>query len=175
MNNDELRSQIQKVHEGNFVAFEAIYNDLKTPIYTIAFRILQSQPDAEDVTQEVFLKLFRSPADFAVMNPRAWLFQVAHNLSIDTLRKRKDSSEIEEDVPSSDELSFEQIAWKHDIDSAFRYLTYSEREVVSLHIYGELTFSSISKIMKISLPATYRLYRNAIKKLQSLLNGGKSV
>lgn len=34
MNNDELRSQIQKVQEGNLVAFEAVYNDLKTPIYT---------------------------------------------------------------------------------------------------------------------------------------------
>lgn len=175
MDNAELRSQIRKVAEGDTAAFEHIYNALKTPVYTIAFRILQSQSDAEDATQEVFLKLFRSPADFAVTNPRAWLFQTVRNLSIDTLRKRKDCPEAEEYLPSSDESSFEQIARKHDIYSAFGYLTYSEREVVTLHVYGELTFLSISKIMKISLPAAYRLYRKSIKKLQLLLNGGKYV
>jgi len=171
VNNNELFSNIVRFEKGDRIAFDSIYNDLKTPVYTVAFRILLNQNDAEDVTQDVFIKLFRNPTDFAVENSRAWLFRVAHNLAVDTVRKRKDSVDLEDGASAETETDFDAIAVKMDIDKAFEGLNFSQREVVALHIYGGMTFSDIGSIMGISLPATYRLYRNAIKKLQNSLNG----
>ena len=87
MNGTNLTEYISMVRNGDKAAFTQIYNDLKTPVYTIILRIVQSVDVAEDVTQDVFVKLFTSPPDSSVRNPRAWIFRMARNLAIDVLRE----------------------------------------------------------------------------------------
>lgn len=78
-----------KVQNGDKESFTHLYNELKQPVFTIVCRIVQSREAAEDITQEVFVKLYISPPDFPVRKPRAWIFQMARNLSIDALRKKQ--------------------------------------------------------------------------------------
>ena len=61
MGNDELRDELVKVLAGDRAAFEKIYDGLKTPMYTIILRITGDRSLSEDILQEVFVKLYRSP------------------------------------------------------------------------------------------------------------------
>ena len=63
MNNSEMKRKLDAIRSGDNAAFEELYNDLKTPIYTIIFRITWDKSTSEDVMQEVFLKLYKSPPE----------------------------------------------------------------------------------------------------------------
>ena len=167
MNLSELFARMQS---GDINAFAAVYQALKRPVYTICYRITQSRETAEDITHDVFIKLFRSPPDASVKNVRAWIFQMARNLSIDALRKESRRSDW--DAPMEIEDPYPHLDLRMDIEAALGNLSCDEREILTLHLNADLNFREISHIIGLSLPATYRRYRNALKLLQKALNGG---
>src|SRR5260370_32378650 len=62
----------------------------RSPIYSYAYRLLSSQEDADDVTQEVFVRAFVSwDALYEHQHLSAWLYRIATNLCVDLLRRRK--------------------------------------------------------------------------------------
>lgn len=83
----ELKEYFSKMRDGDKEAFAHIYNELKSPVFTVSFRIVQSREAAEDITHDVFVKLYTSPPDSNVKNLKAWVFQMTRNLSLDALRK----------------------------------------------------------------------------------------
>ena len=166
----DLKEYFSRVQNGDKDAFAQIYNELKQPVFTIVCRIVQSKEIAEDVTQDVFVKLFISPPDSSIRNPRAWIFQMARNLAIDALRKKQSIDLDDVELAVEDEISGVIMRW--DIESAISRLPRDEREVLTLHINAELHFNEIAHIVGLSLPATYRKYRKAIKTLRELLGGG---
>jgi RNA polymerase sigma-70 factor (ECF subfamily) len=70
-----------------------LYEKYKDPIHTYVYRLLRSQEDANDLTQEVFLRAFVSWKDlYDRDNLSAWLYRIATNLCVDLLRRRKQIS-----------------------------------------------------------------------------------
>lgn len=167
MNLSELFARMQC---GDLNAFASVYQALKRPVYTICYRITQSRETAEDITHDVFIKLLRSPPDPSVKNARAWIFQMARNLSIDALRK--ESRKSDRDAPIEIVDPYPHLDLRMDIEAALGNLSCDEREILTLHLNAALNFREISHIIGLSLPATYRRYRNALKLLQKALNGG---
>lgn len=165
-----LSEMLAGMQNGDRDAFAAVYQALKRPVYTICYRITQSRETAEDITHDVFIKLFRSPPDASVKNVRAWIFQMARNLSIDALRK--ESRRSDRDAPIEIEDPYPHLDLRMDIEAALGNLSCDEREILTLHLNAALNFREISHIIGLSLPATYRRYRNALKLLQKALNGG---
>ena len=170
MDKTNLSELFPQVQRGDKDAFTQLYHDLKQPVFTIIYRIVQNQTTAEDLTQDLFVKLFVSPPDTTVKNPRAWIFQAAHNLAIDTLRKTQ--PENIDDVTLASEERINVIVIKTDLERAIATLSRAEREILSLRANGGLGFSDIARITGQSLSATYRYYRKSLKTLQTLLNGG---
>ncbi len=166
-NLNELFTQLQR---GDKDAFTQLYHDLKQPVFTIIYRIVQNQTTAEDLTQDLFVKLFTAPPDATVKNPRAWIFQAAHNLAIDALRKTQPSNI--DDMALASEERMNAIVIKTDLERAIATLSCAEREILSLRANGGLGFSDIARITGQSLSAVYRSYRKTLKTLQTLLNGG---
>ena len=165
-----LNEYFSAVRNGDKEAFAQIYDELEKPVFTIVSRIVQSKEIAEDVTQDVFVKLFVSPPDSSVRNPRAWIFQIARNAAIDALRKGQCIDIDDVDIADDEKLSGYIVRW--DIESAIKRLPRIEREILSLHLNAELSFVEISRIVGLSLPTTYRKYRKAINTLRELLGGG---
>ena len=95
---------------------------------------------------------------------------MARNLAIDALRKKQSIDLDDVELAVEDEISGVIMRW--DIESAISRLPRDEREVLTLHINAELHFNEIAHIVGLSLPATYRKYRKAIKTLRELLGGG---
>lgn len=165
----DLQELFLRVKNGDKDAFAQIYAELKRPVFAIACRIAQSREMAEDITQDVFVKLYVSPPDSSIKNPRAWAFRMARNLAIDAQRKRQSVGLDDVELPAEDEIGC--FIMRSDIEAAISRLPCDEREIVTLHINAELHFNEIARIVGLSLPATYRKYRKAIKSLQNLLGG----
>ena len=170
MNGTQLTELFKRVQHGDKEAFTHIYHDLKQPVLTIIFRIVQNRTMAEDLTQDTFVKLFVSPPDSSVRNPRAWIFRMAHNLAIDALRKAQCTNIDDLSLASEDRM--DTIAVRADLERSIATLSCTEREILALRLNGELGFQEIARITGLSLSAVYRCYHKTLKTLQTQLNGG---
>lgn len=170
MENSELKKLFEQIKTGDKEALEKIYNDMKTPVYTVIMRITHDRMLSEDIMQEIFVKLFKSPPQFPVENPRAWIFKMARNLAIDSTRKQKQLvsyDELEECIPQPEADYGEHV----DVENALNRLDSDSRQIVTLHINGGMKFREISEIMSIPLGTALWRYQKAIDKLRILLGG----
>ena len=83
-------STLQRAQRGDRAAFEAIYRQYRRASYTLALRVLGEAAAAEDVVQEVFVRLFDSIKRFRGAAPfGAWLRRMVANATVDELRRRR--------------------------------------------------------------------------------------
>ncbi len=170
MNEAELKEAFAKLRGGDKEAFARIYHDMKHVVFTVVWRIVRSKETAEDVTQDVFVKLYVSPPDPSIQNVKAWIFRMARNRAIDELRKKQSVSMEDMDPQANDNT--DTLEWKWDVESAIATLPDIERQILTLHLNGGLSFAETAHTVGLTLPATWRKYRKAIKTLQNLFAGG---
>ena len=167
MTDQRLKQLFQQLHDGDRQAFSEIYQEMKVPVFTVLVRVIGERALAEDVLQEVFLKLYRQPPQ--VEKPRAYVFQMARNLAIDTLRKQQTIENLEQP-----ELCFQSCDpdSRIDLERAFSMLTVQERQLVALHLRAGLTFREVAVIVERPLGTVLWQYQKAISKLRMILDGG---
>lgn len=171
MSAEELNARIAAVRAGDMTAFEDIYAELNTPVYTIIVRMTCDTGMAEDILQEVFIKLYRSPPKQSVRDPRAYIFKMAHNLAIDSMRKRRPDVSLEaldDMIPGPEQ----DHTLKLDLEAAMQRLTSLQRQIITLHINGGLTFREIADIVGAPLGTVLWRYQAAVSKLRNYLSGG---
>lgn len=167
MTDKELQSRLYNIANGDISAFEEVYSDMKTPIMTVIMRIVQNRETAEDILQEVFIKLYYSPPT-NISKPRAYIFKTAGNLAVDCLRKNKHTVSLEDCgdtlyAPENDRSE------KLDIERALEKLEERERQIVTLHINGGFKFREIAEILEMPLGTAVWRYQKAVKRLRELL------
>jgi RNA polymerase sigma-70 factor, ECF subfamily len=88
---DDDATLVASLARGDARALELIYERHGRGVYSLALRLLGDSPSAEDVVQDVFLKLWRQPAAYEPRRGKltAWLLGVAHHHAIDLLRRRQ--------------------------------------------------------------------------------------
>ena len=171
MTNLQLSACFAALRQGEGHAFEDLYREMATPLYTVILRIVGDRGQAEDALQELFVRLFRSPPGEDIRNPRAYLFRMAHNLAIDQLRRREEHVSLEglgAQLPAADE----DRAAVMDVENAVAALPAAPREIVALHLNGGLTFREIAVILSLPLGTVLWRYRQAIGILRDSLKGG---
>ena len=166
MTDQQLKSQLDALKNGDQQAFSTIYQQLKTPVYTVLVRVTGDRFLSEDLLQEVFLKLYRQP--FTAEKPRAYVFRMARNLAIDALRQKQPADLLEDHTLQTDP----DPTLKLDLERAFARLTVGERQLVALHLSAGLTFREVAAIVERPLGTVLWQYRKAIEKLRNLLDGG---
>ena len=171
MDDRTLTGLLERVGQGDLAAFERLYTEIKTPLYTVLLRVTRDAGLAEDLLQELFLKLFRSPPVPPPRKPRAYLFQLARHLALDGLKKQPHHADIDDYAQFPDSSQTDSAA-RLDLERAFRALSPEERLLVSLHLNGGLKFREIAAILDRPLGTVLWRYRQAIGKLRILLDGG---
>ena len=171
MNSGELRQILSAIRDGDKAALTELYKNMQTPIYTIIFRITWDKSTSEDLLQDVFIKLFLSPPEPSIKNPRAYIFQIARNLAVDSIRKQEQHFSLDE-IENIAQHPLEDFVLRTDVDDALKTLPAHECQIVTLHIIGELKFREISEIMKIPLGTVLWKYQKAIRILQKIITGG---
>ena len=169
MDDQALRRALDLVRRGDRDAFEELYRDLSTPVFTILLRVTRDRGLAEDLLQEFFLKVYRTPPGPAVKKPRAYLFRMAGNLALDALRAKKETEPLEDWAgPAREGDPLRRLA----LEEAFDGLSPAERQTAALHLNGGLTFREIAEATGTPLGTVLWRYRSAIGKLREALSGG---
>ena len=178
-----------RVTAGDKQAFEALVNRHQRPVLNFVFRFLGDRAEAEDLTQEVFLRVWKSSKNY---KPDAkfttWLYRIAINLCINrqkALRMRRwfSVSETHSQKQNSEEAIFPDegsetvSAENHLINSeqsrrllnALNDLPTSQRLAIVLKIYDGLSYHEISQLMNRSVSAVDSLLIRAKKNLRKKL------
>jgi RNA polymerase sigma-70 factor (ECF subfamily) len=170
MTEETFIENINLIIDGDKSGLKSIYDEYLSMVYSVVFSIVKNKHSAEDIASEVFIKIWDKAESYKYYKGhKGWILTIAHNSSIDYIRKNKkveyiDNLALNEIVS---ELSFEkEICNKISIENALNNLKDNEREIVSLHILGDLTFREISKILNKPLGTVTWNYHNAVKTLR---------
>jgi len=134
---------------GPEVDFERLYRDYRGKVYSTAYRITGNRPDAEDVTQEVFIRVFKKlhtfRGDAAVST---WLYRIAVNRAFDLLRRRK----RDRTVPLDEELetASQPMGVMKLIEGTLPSMPDGYRQVFVLHDIQGMKHQEIAAILGIS-------------------------
>src|SRR3954469_6022021 len=96
-------SLLALVQSGNDLAMPPLFDRYSKVVYSVALRVLRDPASAEDVLQEVFMQIWRNPDSFTAARGSlgGWLAIVPRNLSIDALRRKRPSTNVEDVVLAS--------------------------------------------------------------------------
>ncbi|MGG7059156.1 RNA polymerase sigma factor [Clostridium nigeriense] len=162
---------LNEITNGNKNALKIIYDNYGYLVYTYALSIVQDKHIAEDVCQEVFIKVWSNSGKYnKSFKTKAWIMTITKNTAIDYLRKNKKESITREIDIVWENSGVENLGEKLEIYEALNMLQSEEKEVIILHLLSDLTFKSISKIMNKPLGTVTWRYRDGIKKLKNIIN-----
>ena len=159
------RKIIKKAAAGSADAFEQLLLKYQTPIYNLCLRMTGNPEDAADMTQEAFLKAWRSLSSFQFESSfSTWLYRLASNTCLDYLRSLKrrpqcsltvEDDEGEEqvlDVPDDAPTPEEALlsAEEHTrLVYALSQLDASQRQIITLRVVNDLSYAEIAEILDV--------------------------
>jgi RNA polymerase sigma-70 factor (ECF subfamily) len=157
--------------------FERLYATYNRPLYNYIYRLVGNWEQAEDLTQEVFLKAYnalgRLPAD---ANHRAWLYRIATNASYDVLRRRRLIQWLpffENDRASEFDDPARYTADALAVQAALQRLPADQRTSLLLYVCDHFSTEEIAEIMGCSRGAVKtRLFR-ARERFRQIFPGGE--
>jgi RNA polymerase sigma-70 factor, ECF subfamily len=162
---------ISKVLSGDQQAYAMLVNRYQNYVFTLALRFTKNREDAEEVAQDIFIKAYRSLADFrGAAKFSTWLYTIVNNTCITFLRKKKlethslDNERVFE-VADSQESGLranliEQKSRAAMVNKAISLLGPDDVEVITLFYKGEQTLEEIAQILRLEPnTAKVRLHR----------------
>jgi len=153
-----------------------LYEEYYDKIARYVYVHIDNKEEAEDIAGEVFLKALQSLESYREQGVpmQGWLFRIAHNLTVDYLRKMNkrrtvpiDSVVLQgNDNPANTaekNIEFERVS------EAMQELTTEQREVINLRFFGGLTSKEVGGVLGKSDGAVREMQRAAIEKLRGIM------
>ena len=166
---------IRRIGDGDRDAFEELYRRYARPVYGLALRRLRDRGQAEDAVQETFTSIWRSASSYRPeRGPGApWLYTVARNAIVDRFRGQARAMALVPDNPGTEPGPEERVetgwvAWQ--VHRAFGELPDSERAVLELAYWGDLSQSQIADFLGIPLGTVKTRTRSGLARLADLLD-----
>ena len=154
------------------------YESLRPPVYLYLAAVAGDASEAEDICQEVFLRLFVYCSDRGMVAPermRSWVFRVGHNLAIDRIRMRKFRRELDGDdplpmllqLPDAGRTPEETVLERERLEVVQRRLAQlSSQEQHCLYLRAEgFRYREIAEILGITSSSVAEFLRRALRKL----------
>ncbi len=176
-----------RVRDGDQIAFTYLIEKYQRPIVHFMFRMVHNQAVAEELAQEVFLRIYRSRESYrAEAKFTTWLYRIATNLGVNHARDHKHeraAQNIYLDQPDAEtgttpdvadsRATVEQQLLREERLSAIRQhvlaLPERQREAVLMHKYQEMDYKQIGDVLKLSESATKSLLFRAYQTLRERL------
>lgn len=160
----------------NTRAYQKVLRNQKNRIFSYALYFLRHREDAEDVTQEVFIRLWQNWNDIDRKRMEAWMMRVAHNLCVDQVRKRRNYAVRMEaaqrpgsDIESNPELSVELSELQRALMSAMQSLPERTKSMLLLHYFQGLKYEEIGQILDTNVTAVKVAVHRGRKALKQIL------
>jgi RNA polymerase sigma-70 factor (ECF subfamily) len=186
---DEDVKLMLELKTGDRSAFDRLVNKYTGPILNFVFRFTGSREDAQDIAQEVFLRVFKAaPGYVPSAKFTTWLYRIAANAGVDYIRKKKKDlaagSSLDEEIAgeegghriqAADERTEDSQAFAEakemelNVNAALQALPENQRSAIILRIYEEKSYDEIAKILGLSIPAVESLLFRARQELKNRL------
>ena len=168
LNKKELHELFNSLKNKNQNAYNILYEKYYSLVYGIVFSIIKNKADAEDITHEIFTKIYRLDVNkLPSENEASWLYTVCKNECFLFIRKSKPNISIDEifEMPNnSNEIDI--IVDREYYNKLISGLKEDEKMIVSLKVLSNFTFKKISQIMNIPIGTVQWKYYNAINSLK---------
>jgi RNA polymerase sigma-70 factor (ECF subfamily) len=174
------RMLLTRIANGDQEAFEQLYTQSSSLLYTLVLRIVGKPADAADLLQEVYLEAWRKASNYdpARGAPLAWLVTLARSRAIDRVRalaaRGKDKIEPLDEVPASDLVAQNadalDIRAAHErqalVQASLKSLPPVQQQVIALAFYEGLTHAEMSERLNVPLGTIKTRIRLAMEKLR---------
>jgi len=142
-------SLVAAIRNGDEAAMAQLYDRYSGVVYSVALRVLGDTGAAEDILQEVFMQIWRSPDVFDASRGSlaGWLAVIARNRAIDSLRKRRPEAEITEVIVSVEPDLVRGVEWSRTIEKirgALGSMLPPQRSALEMSFFEGLTHSEIA-------------------------------
>jgi len=173
-----------RVKDGDGASFGLLLEKHRSSVIHFLYRMVQDQSVAEELAQEVFLRVYRSRSSY---EPTAkfttWLFRIATHLALNALRDGKNERFQERLDAESEDLPIRQVsdsrptveqsmvyqARLEEVRRAIRMLPEKQRAAVLMHKYQDMEYAQIAKALKCSESAVKSLLFRAYETLRARL------
>jgi RNA polymerase sigma-70 factor (ECF subfamily) len=167
---------IRRAQDGDKEAFADLYESYFDKIYRYLTLKTGSRAEAEDMTQQVFIRAYRSIRSFKWKGApfSAWLFRIAHNLMVDFFRRqaKRPTVPLDESLVAGGDDPLKTAELRFDVErvaAASMQQTDAQREVISQRFAGGLAIAEVAQAMGKSQGAVKALQHSAIAALRRLL------
>jgi len=172
-----LDGLLARVARGDQAAFEAVYDQLAASVYGLIRKVLRNPSQAEEVTQEVLLEVWRAASRFdpARGSAAAWALTIAHRRAVDRVRSENASSRREqkaaEPEPAEDDVA-ETVAATLEHQRVRRCmggLTELQRESIKLAYYSGYSYPQVAKLLGVALSTVKTRIRDGLIRMRDCL------
>lgn len=143
---------VQRIIKGESESFGEIVTRYKKSVFSLCYRMVKNNEEAEDLSQEIFIKAYNNLKKY---NPQykfsTWILKIATNTTIDSLRKKKiETMPLEEEISSKSETASAEVIYFHQqnktaIESAIEGLPIEYRTLIILFHQHGLSYKEISE------------------------------
>ncbi|MDR1372173.1 MAG: sigma-70 family RNA polymerase sigma factor [Dysgonamonadaceae bacterium] len=177
MNNKIDMPVIKRILEGDSRAFEEIVSVYGKKVFALVSKMVDRREDAEDISQEVFIRVFKSIGMFREdAGFSTWIYRIAYNTAVSELRKRKilfipiEDETAESDTEGNGDAEAETESKLCFLDRALKKLPPDERFLITLYYMEDRTMDEISAVSGLS-PGNVKVKMYRIrKKLEKEIN-----
>ena len=165
--NKQAENLIISISKGDTKALETLYELIKTDVYAYSLSKLRNKADAEDVTEDTFVKIYKYSSYYnSCGKPLAWVFTIASNLIKRHYEVSSRSVGLEV-VENKSGTSFEDAVCNNAfLQQVLSLLTQEESEIISLRLVSGLKHREIAKLINKPLSYVLSKYNRAVKKLK---------
>lgn len=166
---------IELFQNGDESAFNHLVLRYQEKVYWVARRFVNDHDGADDVTQEVFCKVYESLQEFrGESSVYTWLYRITVNIALNSLRRQKireffridEMFEMKDEDAVAPDEALERQEQKALIEEAIAKLPEKQKAVFVLRYCEELPYEEISKVLKTSVGGLKANYFHAVKKIQ---------
>ena len=170
----ELDELLSGVAAGNREDLAKLYRRTRTAVYGLALSYVKNAHDAQDVTQDTFVRVWDSAHQYKPQgSPMGWLLAVARSLALMKLRQGSRQEQLEDEewdaIPADSPAVTPED--RQMLQQAMAALAHEERQVVMLHAVTGLKHREIARLLEMPLATVLSKYHRALKKLRVQLEG----
>jgi RNA polymerase sigma factor (sigma-70 family) len=165
----------KRLSEGDTSSFTPVVNEYKDLVYALALKISRSTEDAEEISQDTFIKAYKSFKSFRGDSKLStWLYQITYFTAINHIRKKRvettDFDYVEAEAKESVMNDIEKEDRKKFLEEAMGHLKPNERAVINLFYMEENSIEEVAKITSLSKANVKVMLHRSKKKLYGILN-----
>ena len=183
MSKENLTEELKK---GDLKSFRVLVDEHQRKVLNTCYRFVGSREDAEDLTQEVFLEVYKSISSFRGDSKiSTWIYRIAVTKSLDFIRRKKrkkrfaifkstfNDDEVEEDIPDNQNLNPGSRIEEQDririLNEAIESLPENQRAAFTLSKYDEMSYKEIAEILNTTVASVESLIHRAKQNLKKRL------